>query len=128
MRNILIECKHFDKKGKTCTRCSATGANLANAINEIRSEFNPNEITIEFRETKLPESRMEESDGIWIDGILLEKLLPEAQSGNNDCLSCGNLIGNSTSCSCRTMSQKENIYEEIPVKLIKRGMISRLKS
>lgn len=127
MKNIVIEWKHFDKEGKTCTRCSATGTNLAAAINEIRSELDPNEIAIGFRETKLPESRMGESNEIWIDGVLLEKLLPEAQAGMNECSSCGDLIGNNN-CCCRTISQKENTFEEIPVALIREAMMSRLNT
>lgn len=127
MRNISIEWKHFDKEGKTCTRCSATGVNLSRAIDEIRSEFDPDEVAIEFRETKLPENRMEESNEIWIDGVLLEKLLPEAQAGMNECLSCGDLIGNNN-CCCRTISQKENTFEEIPVALIREAVMSRLNA
>jgi hypothetical protein len=127
MRKIAIEWKHFDKGGKTCARCSATGANLADAISGLRDEFQPKGVEIELTEIKLPESRMDESNEIRIDGILLEKLLPKATAGRNECLSCGDLIG-SDSCCCRTISQRGETFEEIPVALIREAIGSRLEA
>jgi hypothetical protein len=127
MRKVSIEWKHFDKEGETCKRCSATGTNLAETIKELRGEFSVQEVEIVFRETKLPESRMNESNEILIDGILLEKFLPDTEVGMNSCSSCGDLIGG-RNCCCRTISCKEDIFEEIPAELIKEAILSRIKS
>jgi hypothetical protein len=126
MPNLLIEWKHFDKDGKTCVRCSGTGINLADTIKELQTEFGTKGIKIEFKETKLPENRMSESNEILIDGILLEKLIPDADTGENNCTSCADLIGNPTNCRCRTISQGEETFEEIPIELIKQAILNRI--
>lgn len=127
MRKVSIEWKHFDKGGKTCKRCFATGENLAETIKELQGEFSAQEVEIEFKEIKLSEGRMNESNAILIDGILLEKLLSGAEAGMNSCYSCGDLIGGKD-CCCRTISRKEEIFEEIPVELIKEAISNRIKS
>jgi hypothetical protein len=127
MRKVSIEWKHFDKEGKTCARCSATGSNLAETIKELQEEFGVRGVEVGFTETKLPESRMDESNEILIDGILLEKILPDAKAGMNSCSSCGDLIGG-RDCCCRTISQRGSVFEEIPVGLIKEAILSRTKS
>lgn len=38
MRKFSIEWKYFDKEGKTCGRCSAMGANLAETIKGLQNE------------------------------------------------------------------------------------------
>ncbi len=126
MLNLLIEWKHFDKDGKTCARCSNTGNNLADTIKKLQTEFEPKGIKIEFKETKLPENRMSESNEILIDGVLLEKLIPNANVGENSCSSCADLTGN-TDCHCRTILQEEEVFEEIPIKLIKQAILNKLK-
>jgi len=126
MLNLLIEWKHFDKDGKTCVRCSGTGINLADTIKELQTEFGSKGIKIEFKETKLPESRMSESNEILIDGVLLEKLIPDANTGENSCSSCADLIGNSSDCRCRTILQGEETFEEIPIELIKQAILIKL--
>jgi len=127
MRSILIEWKHFDQQGKTCTRCSATGNNLAQATAELRGELAVQEIEIVLEETKLPEERMAESNEILVDGIRLEELLPDARAAMNACSSCGDLIGGKE-CCCRTINRREEVFEEIPVGLIKEAIWSRIKS
>lgn len=128
MKKLLIEWKHFDKNGATCTRCSQTGSNLSEAINELRQEFLSQEIEIEFKETKLPERRMIESNQILFNGVLLENLIPQAKAGENHCSSCSNLIDNPQGCCCRTVDVGEDIHEDIPVDLIKQAVINAIHS
>lgn len=118
MKKLLIEWKHFDKNGATCDRCNQTGKNLKLAIKELRKEYSSEEIDIEYKETKLTEDRMPESNQILINEQLLESLIPEAKSGENCCSSCADLIENSQSCNCRTVNIGSDIHEEIPVDLI----------
>jgi len=127
MKRISIEWKHFDKEGKTCARCSATRVNLAEAIEGLRDEFGAQGVEIAFKETKLSESRMDESNEIFIDGILLEKILPDTEAGMNACASCGDLIGG-RDCCCRTITRKGDVFEEIPVELIREAILEKIKS
>lgn len=119
----MIEWKHFDKEGKTCERCSGTGSNLLRVMSEMEKELG---IEISFKETKLPEEKMSESNEIIIDGILLENLIPDINSGENKCPSCSELIDQPESCNCRTLRQGEKVFEEIPVELIEQAILSRI--
>ncbi len=126
MKKLLVEWKHFDKNGTTCERCSQTGDNLNMVIKDLQNEFLSKGVEIQFQETKLPESRMAESNQILIDGILLENLVPNTKAGENFCSSCSGLIEDPGGCQCRTVKQGENIYEEVPVYLIKQAIINKL--
>lgn len=126
MTSLFIEWKHFDKEGKTCVRCSGTGVNLANAIKEMQTKLARKGMKIKFKETKLSESQMPESNEILIDGIPLERLILDAKVGNNSCSSCTDLVGKSIDCNCRTISKEKEVYEEIPVALIKQAILNKL--
>ena len=125
MNKISVEWKHFDKEGKTCSRCSGTGKNIINIISKIKKELG---IEILFKETKLPEERMAESNEILINGVLLENLIPNIRTGENKCPSCSELIDQPDSCNCRTLNQGEKVFEEIPAELIERAILSKINN
>ena len=125
MNKISIEWKHFDKEGKTCERCSGTGSNLLKTISKIQKELR---IEISFKETKLPEKRMSESNEILINGVLLENLIPNIRTGENKCPSCSELIDQPDSCNCRTLNQGEKVFEEIPAELIEQAILSKINN
>jgi len=128
MQKIKIEWKHFDKEGKTCQRCSKTGRNLIKALKDLKAEFASNGIQIELKEIKLPESRMVESNSIFIDGIPLEDLISNTEVGENACRSCSELIGQPVDCYCRTIQHEEKTFEEIPSDIIKQAILKKLHS
>lgn len=123
MNKISIEWKHFDKGGKTCERCSGTGSNLLKTIAKMQKELG---IEISLKETKLQEERMSESNEILIDGVLLENLIPNIKTGENKCPSCSELIDQPENCNCRTLSQGEKIYEEIPIEIIEQAILNKI--
>ena len=123
MTKIIIEWKHFDKNGATCERCLQTGNNLQEVIKDLQKGFD-----VEFKETKLPEDRMSESNQIIINGKLLEDLIPDTKVGENFCSSCTDLTDNSSDCHCRTINQGDTTYEEIPTDLIKTAIFDIINS
>lgn len=123
MNKISIEWKHFDKEGKTCERCSGTGSNLLKAIAKMQKELG---VKISFKETKLLEERMSESNEIIIDGAFLENLIPDIKTEENKCPSCGDLIGQPESCNCRTLNQGEKVFEEIPIEMIEQAILNKI--
>jgi small redox-active disulfide protein 2 len=125
MNKISIEWKHFDKEGKTCERCSRTGSNLLKVISKMQKEFG---IEISFKEIKLPEARMSESNEILIDGVFLENLIPDTEAGKNKCPSCSELIDQPDSCKCRTLNKKGKVFEEIPAELIEQAILNRINT
>jgi hypothetical protein len=127
MQKIKIEWKHFDKKGKTCQRCSQTGKNLIQVLKDLKTEFASRDIQIELKETKLPENRMAESNSILINGVLLENIISNAKAGENVCHSCTKLIGQPDNCCCRTIEHKEKTFEEIPINMIKQAILEKIQ-
>jgi Domain of unknown function (DUF2703) len=113
---LIIEWRHYDKDGLTCSRCSGTGANLAAVV----AEYLQKGIEIELQETLLPFDRISESNLILINGVALEELLAGGSSGESECVSCGCLAGQAT--SCRTVQHAGTVYDELPPELIRRGI------
>jgi hypothetical protein len=119
MRKLEIEWRHYEKDGATCRRCSATGKTLHQVAAELRRELEAEGVEVAFTETRLPESRLAESNTILFNGVPLEELLAGAASGSNDCASCACLTGRET--SCRTVEYGGETFAEIPEELIRRA-------
>lgn len=128
MNKLIIEWKHFDKEGKTCIRCLQTGENICEVMSNLKADSKFNDIEIELKETKLPESRMNESNQILINGVLIENLLTGISIGENYCDSCSGLVNDPYGCNCRTINQRGNVHENIPVDMIKQAVINCLDS
>lgn len=110
MKHLIIEWKHYDKEGETCTRCNNTGENIQLAIKEL-----PKNVKVEYVETKLEAKDMAESNSIVINGKMIEDILGTAASQNH-CSSCSCLSGEDT--DCRTIEYKGNSLESIPKEII----------
>ncbi|MBL7150630.1 DUF2703 domain-containing protein [Candidatus Microgenomates bacterium] len=119
MKKLLIEWRHFDKEGNTCRRCSNTGTSLHKAIDELKEELDTKGINISFKETKLSENEIKESNSILFNGILIEDLLNETKSVETPCNSCCELVGSPV--NCRALDCSGQISEDISVELIKKA-------
>jgi len=116
MKQLNIEWRHLDKEGNTCERCSNTGEMVKNAYETLQKELQPRGWSVTFQETLLTESEIPESNMILINGIPFERLLPDAETSENCCESCGEILGAST--RCRTIERRGRTYETIPASLI----------
>jgi len=121
MKTLDIEWRHFDKEGNTCIRCSDTGEVLHSVVEELSEECRPCGWDIKFRETKLTEREISESNIILLNGKPIEKILQNALAGESHCQSCCELTG-STSTSCRTIEIEGRSYESIPSHLIRQAV------
>lgn len=113
---MVIEWRHYDKDGQTCSRCCGTGANLTAVV----AEYATRGIVIELQEILLPFERIDESNLVLINGVPLEQLLEGAASGESECVSCGCLAGQAT--NCRTVWHEGMAYEELTPELIRQGI------
>jgi hypothetical protein len=116
MKKLTIEWKHLARDGRTCDRCSDTGDSVREAVNHLNQHCSPKGVKIEFRETRLPASRIKESNAILLNGVPLEKVLKDTKAGQNRCGSCSDLL--ETETQCRTVSHGDETLEAIPAKLI----------
>ena len=121
MKTLEIEWKHFEKEGNTCIRCSDTGQALNKVAAELAEECRPYGWDIKFKETKLAEKGISESNVILLNGKPIEKILQDSVAGESYCQSCCELTGNS-STSCRTIEFDGKIYESIPSYLIRQAV------
>lgn len=117
---LIIEWRHYDKQGATCSRCCGTGANLRSLV----AEYAALGVAIELQETLLPYERISESNLVLINGVPLEELLAGAETGESECVSCGCLAGQAT--SCRTVQHDGTVYEELTPELLRRGIEAAL--
>lgn len=116
MKELHLEWRHLDKDGKTCDRCSDTGETVRSAYQALAAEFQPKGWKVTFKEILLTENEIPESNAIYVNGIPIEQLLPNARKSENCCISCGDLLGSPT--MCRTIEQYGQTYEAIPAALI----------
>ena len=119
MKILEIEWKHLDVGGKTCVRCSDTGESLQEAIEKLAKECKTIGWEIKFKETKLAEKDISESNAILFNGTPIEELLDEARASESHCNSCSELTGKSS--SCRTLEFGGKTYGGIPAALIRQA-------
>jgi hypothetical protein len=119
MKKLEIEWRHYEKAGATCLRCSATGRTLRQVVAGLGRELAAEGVELGFTETKLPESRLPESNMILFNGVPLEELLDGGASGSSECASCACLTGRTT--ACRTVEHDGRVYEEIPEALVRQA-------
>lgn len=117
MKKLQIEWRHYVKEGKTCERCAETGDNLSQVLIDIREEYAAKGIMIELKETELAESQMAESNMILVNDIPIDELIYDAKAQENNCCSCGDLIGKQT--NCRTLCYQDKVYEAISPEIIR---------
>jgi len=120
MKTLEIEWKHLDVEGRTCSRCSDTGEAIQDVVEKLSKECEPFGWTLKFKETKLPEQKIKESNEVLFNGTPLEEILTEAKASNSFCDSCSKLLGKPTD-SCRTLEYDGNTYEGIPSSIIRQA-------
>ena len=93
-RILVIEWKHIGTTVTgTCERCSLTGGAILDVLEELQPYFRQKNVTARFRETVLPDSQIEQSNQVVINGTPLEEYLSGAQVVQTPCCSCACLTG-----------------------------------
>jgi hypothetical protein len=129
MNNTLtIEWKHIgnDVPG-TCERCSLTGGAILDVLEELQPYFRQKNITVWVREMVLPDSQIEESNQILINGTPLEEYLSDARVVQTPCCSCACITGQDEA-ECRAIDVGEERHEAIPTELLKRVITNIVES
>ncbi len=121
MKHLTLEWRHLDLNNKTCLRCSETGKTLSQVISELQQKLKPKGITLLFKETRLSEHDLKQSNMILINNKPLEQILSNVKVGENYCASCSCITGNDA--YCRTIEYKGKQYEEIPETIIRKAVL-----
>lgn len=127
-RMLVIEWKHIGNTVTgTCERCSLTGGAIQDVLEELMPYFKEKNVTARFRETVLPDSQIEQSNQVLINGIPLENYLSGAKVVQTPCCSCACLTGQDEA-ECRAIDYEGERYEAITPDLLKRVIISVVES
>jgi len=127
-RNLVIEWKHIGNNVTgTCERCSLTAGAIMDVLEELQPYFRQKNVTARFRETILPDSQIEESNQVVINGIPLDKYLSDARVVQTPCCSCACITGQDEA-ECRAIDVGEERYEAIPLDLLKQVIIGIVES
>lgn len=121
MKTLEIEWRHLEKDGYTCVRCSDTGQALSEVVSKLASECKSSGLEIKYKETKLTEKDISESNLILFNGEPIESVIPEANASQSHCESCCEITGKSTT-SCRTLEISGKSYEGIPESIIRQAV------
>ncbi|MDP2758145.1 MAG: DUF2703 domain-containing protein [Desulfurivibrionaceae bacterium] len=120
MKTVMVEWRHLDKEGKTCDRCAETGQGVAELVQRLQVECRKKGVEILFREIKLTEANIEQSNLILINGRPIEDILPRTTASESSCCSCGELTGREE--SCRTIIRHGQVHEAIPQEFIREAI------
>ncbi len=127
-KTLIIEWKHIGKDvTSTCERCSLTGGAILGVLEDLQPYFRQKNILARFRETVLPDSQIEESNQVIIDGIPLEEYLSGAEVVQTPCCSCACITGQDTA-ECRAIDYRGDRYEVITPDLLKGVIIAVVES
>lgn len=121
MKEIKIEWQHLDQGGETCARCSDTGKAVLQVIEDLSGELQAQGVQLTFNEKKLGENEIAGSNKIFINGVVLEDLIPELKVIENTCHSCSDLLGKET--CCRAVEYKGQVHEDVSESLIRKAVM-----
>ena len=113
----MLNIKFLYYNKTACKRCISTDKSVKLTLKELKKAIRDTKVKINFKEKKLPESKIHLSPSILINGQDIEKLLNKSsKSKSNSCSDCCSLIGHSV--NCRTFSYKGKNYDYIPKEMI----------
>jgi len=121
---LNIEFLYYDKTA--CKRCISTDRSVKLTMKELKKAIRNTKVKINFKEGKLPETKIHLSPSILINGRDIEKILNErSKLESNSCSDCCNLIGHPV--NCRTFNYKGKKYNYIPKQMIMKAINLALK-
>jgi len=125
MIKLLIDWKHLSVSGKTCQRCSDTGKNIIQVLEDLKNDLQFKEISFEFVEKELSAKEIKHSNEVLFNGLPIESLISNSKAGESDCQSCADLVGQPV--KCRTVCCEGKTLEAIPKEVIKEAILNWLK-
>lgn len=123
MKTLHMEWKHLEIEGETCDRCCDTGETLQAEIKRLNQKLAPEGVHIQWTETKLQGSELNQSNSILLDGVPLEEIL-DIRVSENHCPSCSALLKKES--YCRTIFYEGEEYEDIPAQAIRAAVVQVL--
>jgi hypothetical protein len=112
---MKIEFRYYNKI--SCSRCKATDKSIQKVLHNLKNAIKGTDEKVKLKETILPESKMNLSPSILINGKDIESIVNKKKIlKSNKCSDCCKMAGHSV--QCRTFRYKGKKYNHIP-----KGMI-----
>jgi len=122
---LKVEFLYYDKT--TCRRCISTDRSVKLTLKELEKTMKNTKVKIDFKEKKLPKSKICLSPSILINGKDVEKLVNKnSKLKSNACSDCCQSTGRSV--NCRTFSYRDRSYDYIPKEMIMEAIRIVLKN
>jgi len=108
MKTITVEWFYFDKDGRTCSRCKSSAENVRNVVRKVSTPLKNIKIDIELKEIPLPESEIQKSNTIKINGADIGVILDNGRSIMTKCDDCSDLVGKEVVCTAYNYKGKDS--------------------
>ncbi|GEM_PF-558929 len=98
MNTINLEWFYYDKEGTTCSRCKSSIENIRNIVRKMITPLKNIKIDISLKEIPLPESEINMSNALKINGTDIGAILDNSNSVLIKCSDCSALVGKEVKC------------------------------
>lgn len=124
MKKLRVEFRYFDRE--SCSRCKVTDGNVAETIRNLRGALAEEGVKVELKTTKLPASRLGESNSVLVNGVDAEEIVSGKTSPRSTaCRGCGSLINGR--CDCRAYIYRGQKHRCIPKAMIREAIRKVMK-
>ena len=123
-KKLRIEFRYVDRN--TCSRCRTTDKNVEKTVQGLRKALQETGVAIDFKTTKLPVSRLTQSNSILINGKDVEELVNGRRNTRSSaCQGCSKIMKNP--CECRTYVYRGRKHSYIPRAMIHEAIQNSLR-
>jgi len=123
-KKLRIEFRYVDRK--TCSRCRTTDKNVERTVQSLRKAVEESGAKIELKTTKLPVSRLAQSNSVRINGKDIEELVGgKTGRRSTTCYGCSEILD--SSCDCRAYAYRGKKYTYVPRAMIREAINNSLQ-
>jgi hypothetical protein len=123
-KKLRIEFRYVDKN--TCSRCKTTDKNVEGTVRGLRKALRESGIAVDFKTTKLPMSKLAQSNSILINGKDIEEIINGKKNVRSSaCRGCSEIMEDP--CECRTYVYRGRKYSYIPNMMIREAIRNSTK-
>ena len=124
IKKLRIEFRYVDRD--MCSRCRATDKNVKRTVQELRKALQESGFVVDFKTTKLPLSKLAQSNSILINGEDIEKIVNgKKKVRSSACRGCGKIL--KSACNCRAYIYRGRKYPYVPRAMIREAIRNSLK-
>lgn len=118
-KKLNVEFRFFDRNA--CSRCRTTDKNVEKTLRDLREALSESGVEVELKTTKLPASKLNESNSVLINGKDVEELVSRGRNSRfTSCRGCGTL--SKSPCNCRAYVYRGKKYRYIPKAMIREAI------